>query len=352
MRIGSRQITRNAPPYVIAEIGVNHDGSCEKALELIHAARDAGADAVKVQMFRAELLLSRAARLARYQHLAGEIDPVSMLRRLELPPDRLGLLATAAHDLGLHAIVTVFSLELVPEAAAMPWDAFKSASPDIIHRPLLGALTDTNLPLIISTGAATIDEVTRAIAWLHTVRDRLAILQCVSSYPTPPPLASIGAIRHLQSVFPGPVGYSDHTREIDTGALAVANGACILEKHLTLDTRAPGPDHAASLMPDQMREYIRLARAAGAGALAAPDDPRIGDTRKQVLECERDVRTTARQSLTTTRPLAAGHRLRPGDLTCKRPGLGLEPFRIDDVLGRPLSHTVEADMPLLPEHLA
>lgn len=352
MRIGTRLIARDAPPYVIAEIGVNHDGSYDKAVELIHAAGKAGADAVKFQMFRTDLLLSRAARLAKYQHHAGESDVAAMLRRLELPPDRLGLLATIAHDLGLHAIVTVFSLELVPEAIRMPWDAFKTASPDIIHRPLLAALADTPLPLIVSTGAATIDEVTRALAWLKSAADRIALLQCVSCYPAPPNDASIGAIRHLQAVFPGPVGYSDHTRDIDAGALAVAHGARILEKHFTLDTRAAGPDHAASLNPDQMREYIRLARAARSCTPTDPGDPRIGDSRKRVLDCERDVRITSRQSLTTTRPLAAGDRLLAGDLTCKRPGVGLEPFRLHDVLGRKLAQNVDADVPLLPEHLA
>jgi len=356
MRIGSREINPEFPPYVIAEIGVNHDGSADRAVSLTHAAADAGADAVKLQLFTADALMSKAAKLAAYQRTAGETDPLAMLRRLELSIDDMAPVVRAAHARGIHAIVSVFSVEHVAIAERLPWDAYKTASPDVTNRPLLDALAATGKPLIVSTGASTMDEVRRAIAWLAPIHDRLAVLHCVSSYPAAPDDANVDAMRAVMAEFRGPVGYSDHTPDLDTGALAVgpsrSGAATILEKHLTFSRRAAGPDHAASLEPSELAEYIRLARDSRVFDRAKPDDPstpcdvRLGDGRKRVLPCERDVRRVSRQSLAATRDLPAGHVLTRADLTIKRPGTGLEPFRLHEVLGRATTRTVEADMPL------
>ena len=154
MRIGDRSIGREHSPYIIAEIGVNHDGSCECAQELVRAAAKAGADAAKFQYFETDRLMSNAAKLAAYQRAAGESDPISMLRRLELPIEDLAKCVTLAHELGIHAIVTVFSTELVRSADLLAWDAYKTASPDLIHKPLLLALSATGKPMILSTGSA------------------------------------------------------------------------------------------------------------------------------------------------------------------------------------------------------
>ncbi len=342
MRIADREIGPGAPVYIIAELGVNHDGRVERAVELTDAAAEAGADAVKLQLFRTDLLLSRAARLAAYQRAAGESDPIAMLRRLELPADGMARVVDRAHHHGLHAIVTVFSTDLVAEAEALRFDAYKTASPDIVHRPLLDALGATGRPLIVSTGASTLDEVARALGWLRDVRRRLALLQCVSAYPTPEERAELGGIPALREIFDGPVGYSDHTRAPDLARAAVLAGACLLEKHLTLDRAAPGPDHAASLEPLEFREYHDLAVAAhGAGPGSS-----VPPARKQVLDIEADVRRLSRQSLTTRRDLPAGHRLTRDDLTIKRPGTGLEPWRLDEIIGRQTSRALEADVPL------
>ena len=180
MHISRRPITP-ANPYIIAELGVNHDGSVDRALALTEAAAAAGADAIKLQFFRTDLLMSRAAKLAAYQHSAGETDPVAMLRRLELSLDDMARVIDRAHRFNIHAIVTVFSVDLVSEAESLPFDAYKTASPDLIHKPLLGALAATGKPLIVSTGASTLDEITRARDWLAPAAERLACLQCVSS---------------------------------------------------------------------------------------------------------------------------------------------------------------------------
>ncbi|MHC4448213.1 MAG: N-acetylneuraminate synthase family protein [Planctomycetota bacterium] len=183
VRIGDREIGPGVPPYVIAELGVNHDGSPARALELVAAAGEAGADAVKLQLFDANSLLSRAARLAEYQQRAGAVDPVHLLRSLELTPRQMEPIVARAHELGLHAIATVFSLELVEAAHALRWDAFKVASPDVINRPLIEALLATGKPMLVSTGAATPAEVEAVTRWLGSHPHLL--MHCVSAYPTP-----------------------------------------------------------------------------------------------------------------------------------------------------------------------
>lgn len=359
MRIGTRQIGDGAPPFVIAEIGVNHDGSVDKALALVEAAAGAGADAVKFQLFRADLLMSRAARLASYQAEAGERDPFDMLRRLELSIDAMERLASRAHRCGLLAIVTPFSVALVEPAAEAGFDAFKTASPDIINRPLLDAIVATGKPMIVSTGAATLEEVSRAASWLTpTARDgRVAWLQCVSSYPTPDGHAAIRAMEAIRAAVRGPVGYSDHTTGVDTGAVAAALGAAVLEKHFTWSKSAPGPDHAASLEPAEFRFYASMAREeglmrdwmGGGGRMPTREDPRWGPPVKQVLECEREVRKLSRQSVCSTRALRAGDAVRAEDLTIKRPGTGIEPWRLNEVIGRQVKRDVESDSPISEE---
>ncbi len=340
MRIADRVIGSDHPPYIIAELGVNHDGSVDRAIELTRAAAAAGADAVKLQLFETDRLMSKVAKLAAYQKAAGESDPVSMLRRLELSIGDMARVVALARELNVHAIVTVFSVELVEKAETLAWDAYKTASPDIVHKPLLDALAATGKAMIVSTGASTMDEIERAAGWLDRARDRLALMQCVSSYPTPAESAELGGIPAIFGATRLPTGYSDHTPGIDTGARAVECGACLLEKHLTYSRTANGPDHAASLAPAEMAEYVRLARGVSdRGATSV-------ERRKRVLAIEQDVRTVSRQSIVTARALSAGEVLCRGDLTFKRPGTGLPPFRVDEVVGRPVASAVEADVPL------
>lgn len=332
-------VARHAP-YVIAEIGVNHDGDSGRARELVRAAKAVGADAVKFQLFDAELLLSADARFARYQEGLGVADPRTMLSALELPAEAITLLAKDARAIGLDPIVTVFSVGLVDAAESIGVAAYKTASPDLVHQPLLEALAATGRPLLISTGAATIEEVARAATWL--AGRPTAFLQCVSSYPTPDDAASLAGIAEIARATGRPVGYSDHTGALDMGGLAVAAGARILEKHLTYDRAARGPDHAASLDPSGFAEYVRLARRAA----------RLVGEGKRVLAIEEDVRSVSRQSLVAVRSLEAGYELRRGDLTVKRPGSGIPPWRHDETLCRRLARAVEVDRVLRDEDLA
>ncbi len=350
MRIADRLIQPDsADVYVIAELGVNHDGDPRRAVELAQAAARAGADAIKLQLFEADRLMSRDAKLAAYQKAAGETDPIAMLRRLELSIGDMAPVVDQARALGVHAIVTVFSVELVAVAESLPWHAYKTASPDLIHLPLLVELARTGRPLILSTGAATLDEVRQTMHWLSSLDalERTAVMQCVSSYPTPMQHAELAGIPAIAAISCGPVGYSDHTPDLDTGALAVSAGAVLLEKHLTYSRSAAGPDHAASLEPAQFAEYVRRARAA-----AIRPRPPSPEPLKRVLDIERDVRTVSRQSLVLTRDLAAGHVLTRSDLTFKRPGTGLPPSLLDRAIGARLRSSKPADGLLTTDDLA
>ncbi len=343
MIIGGREIGIGRDPYVIAEIGVNHDGDVGRALQLIEAARTAGADAVKFQFFETDRLMSSEAKLAAYQRTAGEVDPVQMLRRLELRFGELRRCVEHAKSLRLGAIVSVFSFELVDLVAGFGVDALKSASPDVINKPLLREMVGTGLPMIVSTGAAELDEVERAVGWIAdadaSAMQRLALLQCVSAYPTRcgcEAFAGIGALGRLCPV----TGYSDHTSGVSSGADAVGGfGAAVLEKHLTYDTRAAGPDHAASLDGPAFAEYARRARLAGPvrAVVSAGGE-------KRVLECELDVRDVSRQSVVSRREIVPGEVIGADALTVKRPGGGLEPWELDGLVGKVARRSIAADV--------
>ena len=341
MRIGDHDIGSSRAPYIIAEIGVNHDGRAARARELIEAAAAAGANAVKFQYFTARHLLSRSAQFAKYQENSGAADPFDMLAALELSESDLRALVTFARQTGLDPIVTIFSLEHVPAIHELPWAAFKIASPDIINRPLIEAVADLGKPLILSTGAANEAEIHQSVEWIKTTD--FALMQCVSAYPTPTHDAHLGGIGALRQIADVPVGYSDHTMDEHMGALAVAAGAALLEKHITYDTVATGPDHAMSLDPSQFARYVSLARSAAAS---------LGERNKIVHDIEQDVRLVSRQSIVTTRQLPAGHILRREDLTIKRPGIGLAPSQLEDVIGRTIGVSIESDTVLTEDHLS
>jgi N,N'-diacetyllegionaminate synthase len=345
MRIGNKTIARDGPPFLIAEIGVNHDGDLGQGVRLVEAAAAATADAVKFQLFRADLLLARDAGLVSYQEKAAA-SADELLQGLEMAPAQMARLVQRAHELGMAAIVTPFSVELVADGVAMGVDAIKLASPDLVNKPLVEAACATGLPLILSTGAAELAEIERTVGWLYRggAAERSALLHCVSSYPTPPERATLGAITVLRQRFSElPIGYSDHTVETFTAALAVACGACILEKHLTLDRSARGPDHAASLEPSPMAEYAALARIGF--ALRGP-------FAKQPLPDEQEVRRQTRQSVVARQDLAAGIMLSRDLLCLKRPGTGIPAADLDRVVGRTLTRNVQANSVLRWEDLS
>jgi len=325
---------------VIAEIGVNHDGQRDRAASLMRAAKLAGADAVKLQLFDPKWLLSNQAQLAGYQK-EGNDSVFDMLDRLKLDADDMLALRAEARRMGVAFIVTPFSLENFGLLDDLHVDAVKIASTDAVNLPLVTLTASLGRPMIVSTGAAELEELAPCV---QIIEDRPAcLLHCVSSYPAPAEDASLGALPALAARFCLPVGYSDHTNDLMTGALAVAAGACVIEKHITYDRRAVGPDHAASFDTVLFAEYIESVRHAVVS---------FGKRAKVVHGVEAEIRTISRQSICLARDLPAGHVLEAGDLTIKRPGTGIPPAELDEIIGQRLTREVKANDLLREEDLA
>lgn len=328
---------------VVAEIGVNHDGSLARAMDLVDAAAEAGADACKLQVFGAKSLVHPSAGLAAYQvDRCGDADAAALLARYELPPVELARIVARIGQRGMIPLATPFSPADVETIESLNLPAIKIASPDMVNRPLLERALATRRPLIVSTGAATMAEIACTCRWLKR-RARFALLHCISAYPTAADDANLCWIAELAARFKVPVGFSDHTREIEMGALAVAAGARLVEKHLTYDRSAPGPDHAASFDQQQFARYVQLVRLAERAS---------GTPGRRVLDCEQDVRRVSRQSLVLSRAVAAGQPLRRRDLAVQRPGTGIPAAAIDEVIGRRASRELPPGTMLQWEMLA
>lgn len=323
--IGDRMIGAAHPVLVIAEIGVNHDGSVTRALELVEHARRAGADAVKLQVFRGDRLMHSATGFAGYQSSrVCDNNPSQMLRRLELSEADLAAVVQRIRTAGMIPLATPFSPADVDTIEELCLPAIKIASPDLVNRVLLERASHAGRALLVSTGASEMDEVVTTVSWLRSLNAPFALLHCVSSYPTLQCDAHLSWIGELTELGV-PVGYSDHTVEPATCAMAVCAGACVVEKHLTYDRNASGPDHSASADPEEFAECVRLVRQA---------ELLRGDGGKRVLPCERDVRTVSRQSLVLVRDLPAGQIVRKCDVTTQRPGTGIPASMVEVTIGR------------------
>jgi len=232
--------------------------------------------------------------------------------------------------------------------------ALKLASTDLTNTLLLDAAIETGKPLILSTGTATRDEIDAAIAQIRDkdALHRVILLHCISCYPTPLENLNLRTMTTLQARYSCPVGLSDHTTSTSIGYEAVRHKACILEKHLTYDTGASGPDHASSLDPARFARYCELARSTLKDDLGLGETMADPDALKHPLECEGDVRRVARQSVTTVRPIGAGEPITPDCLTLKRPGTGIPARYLEDVAGRRAAVPIEADVPVVWEDLA
>ncbi len=334
VNVSGRSLAAGEPTFVIAEIGVNHDGSCSRALELVDAAATAAADAVKLQIFSAQALLHPATEFATYQKQStGAVDPAAMLQVYQLPESDLRKIVDAIVDRHMIPLATPFSLSDVTTIDSLSLPAIKIASPDLVNRPLLMRAAQSGKPLLLSTGAATLDEIDRTVDWLRGWSVSFTLLHCISSYPTPDYEANLCWIAELALRYKVPIGFSDHTMEPFSGAMAVAAGAVIVEKHLTHDRAAPGPDHACSADPEQFAQYVKLIRAA---------ERLRGKPGKRVLDIEHDVRRVSRQSLVLVRNLQPGDCLREEHLTVQRPGTGISAAQSARVLGMQILKPLEA----------
>ena len=329
---------------VIAEAGVNHNGSLETAGRLVEAARSAGADAVKFQAFRADRLVTRDARKALYQEVqTGQGGQYDMLKRLEFSAAEFRRLSELADRVGIPFLASPFDPDSLAMLVELGVPAIKLGSGELTDLPLLRRAALSGKPLLLSTGMADEEEIAEALATVEQASSPappVILLHAVSSYPCPDVEANVRAVASLAQSFGRPVGYSDHT-EGDTAALAaVALGACVVEKHLTLDRRSEGPDHAASIEPAELETLIRKIRAV---------ENVLGTGEKKTQPSERPTREAARKSIVADRDISAGTILTPKMLAMKRPGTGMPPKRLEDLLGRVARRDIPRDTLLTDE---
>ena len=336
--------------FVIAEAGVNHNGRLDMALALVDAAAAAGADAVKFQTFRAEdLALPGTATAAYQQGATGETDQFTMLRRLELNAEQHQIIAAHCEQVGIEFMSTPFSEAAVDLLVSLGVRRLKLSSGELVNRPLLDKAATTGLPLILSTGMATLDEVQRAVGWVRAawarqegLKPALTLLQCTSAYPAPDDALNLRAIATLRAETGLPTGYSDHSLGNTAALAAVALGACVVEKHITLDRTLPGPDHRASSEPAEFAALAQDIRRIEA---------MLGDGVKVPRPDEIDVRAVARRSVVLATALPAGTVLRREHLQLRRPASGIPAAEFDTVIGQRLRADAPAGTVLQWAHL-
>ena len=331
-----RLIGAGQPCFIIAEAGVNHNGDPVLAHRLIDVAKVAGADAVKFQTFKADQLVTLDAPKAEYQLRqteAGE-SQYEMLKRLELSADTFRDLQQHCQAVGIRFMSTPFDEDSADVLSGLGVTVFKTPSGEITNLPYLAHVARKGVPMIVSTGMATLGEVEAAVNTIRAAGNpAIVLLQCVSNYPADPADVNLRAMQTMAQAFGVPVGFSDHTAGIEVALAAVALGACVIEKHFTLDRAMPGPDHAASLEPEQLAAMIRGIRTVEAA---------LGHGRKEPAASELNTAEVARKSLVAAHDLAAGTVLSAGELAVKRPGTGLPPAMRPYVIGRTLRVNVRA----------
>jgi N,N'-diacetyllegionaminate synthase len=325
--------------YVIAEAGVNHNGDVPTALKLIDAAVKAGADAVKFQTWQsAGLNVSQATPLTDYQSEALGSDvsgQVEMLDALGLDFEAFSILKSHCESHGLDFISTPDDEASINLLADLNVAYIKTASAEINNIPFLRLIAKRGIPMIVSTGMSTLVEVERAIEAIRSEGlEDLTVLHCTSEYPSPVEDVNLRAMQTLREAFGVNVGYSDHTRGTDVAVAAVSLGANMIEKHYTLDRNQQGPDHEASLEPDELTEMISSIRRT---------ELFLGDGVKRVMKSEAKNRPLMRRSLVASASLPAGHTLTMSDVLAKRPGTGIAPYLLDEVVGRTTRKPIAED---------
>ena len=337
IQIGDRYIGLEDPCFIIGEAGVNHNGDIQLAYQLIDAAAEAGVDAVKFQTFSAEKLVTPQARQAAYQSQNTGINEsqYEMLKRLELSYEDFAKLKAYTEKKGLIFMSSPFDEEAIDFLHDIGVSAFKAGSGELTNLPYLQHMASKGLPLIISTGMATMAEVLEAVETIRNVpNDQLILLHCTSNYPAPVKDANLRAMLTMGQETSCIIGYSDHTEGIRVPVLAVAMGAKIIEKHFTLNKALPGPDHKASLEPSEMKVMVDEIRLT---------EQIRGKAEKIPTEAERKVAEVARKSLVASRDISAGSVLEKDHILAKRPGTGISPASLTALLGKKIKYAIQKD---------
>jgi N,N'-diacetyllegionaminate synthase len=326
IKIGDNIVGRGYPCFIIAEAGVNHNGNPEKAIQLVKAAAGAGADAVKFQTLTAEGLCSRCSPY------------FDLFRPLELDRKAWEEIAAAARELGIIFISTPFDEESVDLLDELGVPAFKIASGDLTHLPLIEYIAEKNKPIILATGIATIEEIDEALAAIHgTGNEDVALLHCVSSYPAPVEDMNLRSINTLEDRYDVPVGLSDHSMGSLVPVTAVALGAALIEKHFTLDSSLDVPDKELSLDPAEFKEMVRKIRTV---------EQALGNGIKKPSQSELEIRDAARRSIVAKRDIPKGTTISADMIKIVRPGTGIAPKDLKKVIGSIARHDIPAEEPL------
>ncbi len=324
---------------IIAEAGVNHNGDINLAKNLIEVAANAGADLIKFQTFNAERLATKSAPLADYQITASNEfqSQFDMLKKIELTDEMHRILISHAQDCGIKFFSTCFDIQGLEYLASLGFEVFKIPSGEITNLPYLRHVGRFGKPLILSSGMATIGEIEAAINALEmsgTNRSLITVLHCNSAYPTPMEDVNLRAMCSIRQALGVAVGYSDHTSGIEVSIAAVAMGATIIEKHITLDRNLIGPDHRASLEPHEFFNLVYAIRNI---------EQALGDGIKRPSKSENENILVVRKSLVAAKSICAGETFTPDNVTQKRPGTGISPMRLDEVIGRVANRSFDVD---------
>ena len=338
VKIKDFMIGQGNPCFIIAEAGVNHNGDMKLAHKLIDAAAEAGADAVKFQSFVAEDLVTPEAQKARYQvETTGQNGgQFAMLKSLELSKDQQKELKSHCDEAGILYLCTPYEERSADLLEKISVAAYKIASTDTSNIPFLRYLARKDIPVILSTGMSSLGEVEESVneLKLYGLDGKIIILQCTSEYPAPVKDINLRAMKTMELAFGCPVGFSDHTPGIGASPWAVAAGACVIEKHFTLDRNMTGPDHPASIEPNELAELVRTIRNVEAA---------LGDGIKRPMPSELPNKTRMQKSLVAIRSIAAGETILETDLTSKRPGNGLPPKWFDRVVGKKAARQIQKE---------
>lgn len=322
--------------FVIAEAGVNHNGDEALALQLVDVAKECGADAVKFQTFSADKLVRKGAEKAEYQKReTGEGDQYAMLKGLEMSEALHHKLVKRCNDIGIEFMSTPFDEDAADFLVSLGMQHIKIPSGEITNHPFLKFLAQKDIPLILSTGMSTLDEINAAVSviaaerfingFISPIEEILTILHCTSNYPADTKDVNLRAMQTIAKSTGLPVGYSDHTLGSAVSTAAVALGAAIIEKHFTIDKNLPGPDHKASLTPFELKELIKQIRDV---------EYALGSSIKEPTQSELPVRALVRRSLTTVKSLKSGMKISADDVAILRPGTGILPSELTIVLGK------------------
>ena len=324
--------------FIIAEAGVNHNGDIELAKQLIAVAAEAGCDAVKFQTFSAHELVTKNAEKAGYQEINdGTGSQLEMLKRLQLSEAEHAVLKATCHQYGIEFLSTGFGVIEIKFLVKLGVERLKIPSGELTNLPLLQEAASAGLSILLSTGMADFAEVQASLQALLNAgctRDRITILHCTSLYPAPAETVNLKAMQTMRDTFGVAVGYSDHTLGDEITIAAVALGASVIEKHFTISRTLPGPDHRASLEPDELRNLVRSIRRV---------ESSLGNGNKQPDPLEEQTRSIARRSIVAARSIRPGDIFSPDNITCKRPGTGMSPMLWNELIGFSASQNYQID---------